>query len=113
MNNKYITSVKSIMLQRFTAVFLILVMVHCTVYITFSQYKGNKVNIVMVEEEETSHSDSSSKFAENQYMYIYTHHRAFSILSIKNNDFNKENGYYTLHHKETGLKPPPDYPPEV
>jgi hypothetical protein len=113
MNNKYIISVQFTMFQKFISVFLILVLVHCTVYVTFAQNKGKELNIVMLEEEETSHSDSSSKYAETQYVYIYTHQRAYVILTIKNNDLNRENSYYILHHKETGLKPPPDYPPEV
>ena len=113
LNKYFYLMLNKTMLHKLISIVFLLAMVHCTIYTTMAQYKGVKISIVLVEEEENSSQDKSSSQGEKLYEYILTSHKNVVVSFLKNNEWNQQNCYYSLHHKESGLKPPPDNPPEV
>ncbi len=101
------------MFREIIVTFLLFIMVNATIYSSFAQYKGVEVTIVMIEEEENTSQDKSSKLDENLYEYTFNSHKNVVFSLSKNNEWNQQKCYYSLHHKDSGIKPPPDNPPEV
>ena len=101
------------MKRKFISIFFLLSMVHSTIYTTIGQYKGVEVTIDLIEEEENSSQDKSSTSCEKLYEYTFTSHKNVVVSFLKTNELNQQHCYYSLHHKQSGLEPPPDNPPEV
>lgn len=99
------------MFQKMVITLLVLIMVHSTVVLTIYQNKGIKLSIVMVEEEETSHSDGKEEMG-NNLEFVFSETKR--LTNIPNNkDLLKQSCYFSFHSIESGEFILPDNPPEV
>ena len=99
------------MFRKMVITLLVFIMVHSTVVFTIYQNKGTKLSIVMVEEEETSHSDDKLEIG-NNFEYIYSETKRLTFIP-SNKDLLKQNCYFSFHSIESGEFVLPDNPPEV
>ena len=101
------------MFHRLIALFFIVAMVQSTVYVSFAQYKGYEISVVIIEEEEHSNSEHSTKSGEKTYEFLYDFNETATISMSQDDGCTKLMCYFVLHHKDSDLNPPLVNPPEV
>lgn len=99
------------MFQKMVITLLVLIMVHSTVVLNIYQTKGIKLSIVMVEEEETSHSDGTEEMG-NNLEFVFSETKKLTN-NANNKDLLKQRCYFSFHSIESGEFILPDNPPEV
>ena len=101
------------MFQRVAVSILLFIMVHGTVFIALSQYKGIEMTIEIVEEE-TNHSENTSKLNENSLEFLCQDHAWFFYFQVeKKFPYSEKFDYYKQHYKTIPVKSLLDNPPEV
>lgn len=86
-------------------------MANSTIVLTIYQYKGSKLSIILVEEEENSHADNELKIdPAKEFDFVET---TGLNPNYNLNLLSKQYTYYIFHRFSAGEKIILDYPPEV
>jgi hypothetical protein len=86
-------------------------MANSTTVLTIYQYKGSKLSIILVEEEENSHSDNELK-VDTSKEFVFVENDKF-VPNFNTKLLSKEYNYYIFHRLSAGEKMIHDNPPEV
>ncbi len=101
------------MFRRVAVSILLFIMVHGIVYTALSQCKGIQM-IIEIVEEETNHSENTSKLNENSLEFLYQDHAGFFYFQVeKKFPYTEKFDYYKQHYKTIPVKSLLDNPPEV